>query len=395
MNLLPKFKKIAFITIIFCFFNTFFSFQLLADRNSTAPHITDLLDRLKNNPGFANYFNFRCKTIYILEINDSSLSRAHLTKAGEFVQKILQENQFLSNEIAVENETIIVKIADNKSAQQASALLKNRLQNRATFSEVGLQYFHIVDHGNEINITPDKAWITPLIENAIEQSTNELRLRLTSIGIEKFWLKRLDRKHLALVVCEPKNLYDLASLIAPAKMTFHLSPDNVDVDNPPQGISILTGYFDKNRRVAVDNHTVIEANIVSATYYSDPQVPDRYIVRYRLDKNSANDFTEMTRQNSQKTFALVLNKKVLLTPFIVNMIPGDRGEISNIPNEKAAILLATILQASSNPLPLMIRAEWNIEPRAQQIKLTASLLSVFFFPSFPNGTLLQLFLANE
>ena len=69
-------------------------------------------------------------------------------------------------------------------------------------------------------------------------------------------------------------------------------------------------------------------------------------------------------------------------------------EISNIPNEKAAILLATILQASSKSLPLTIKAEWNIEPRAQQIKLTASLLS-FFFPSFPNGTLLQLFLANE
>lgn len=101
----------------------------------------------------------------------------------------------------------------------------------------------------------------------------------------------------------------------------------------------------------------------------------------------------MTRQNSQKTFALVLNEKVLVTPFILNMITGGRGEINNIPNEKAAILLATILQASSEPPPLTIKAEWNIEPLARKIELTASLLSVFF-SSIPNGTLPRHFLAN-
>ena len=160
---------------------------------------------------------------------------------------------------------------------------------------------------------------------------------------------------------DPKQLRDL--LGTTAKMTFHLVPTNVDINNPPVGVSVLPGYTDETQRYAVYDQVSLDGNVLEDARQSfDPQMPGRSLISFKMNSVGAKIFAEITRQNIGRPFAIVLDNKVLTAPVIQGIIPGGQGQITGNFDAKEASTLAALLRAGALPAPLTVIEERTVGP---------------------------------
>ncbi|WP_424813083.1 protein translocase subunit SecD [Roseococcus sp. YIM B11640] len=254
----------------------------------------------------------------------------------------------------------------------------------------------------EVAATPDglvtatvtEAGLRAKATSAVEQSIEIVRRRIDETGVAEALIARQGQNRILVQlpgVEDPGRIKDL--LGRTARMTFHLLDEtaNLQAPTPPPGVLFLSGEqagerYAVRRRVEVDGADLTDARAAQDTRSGE------WVVNFTFNSVGTRRFSEVTRANVGRPFAIVLDEKVITAPNIREPITGGRGQISGNFNVRSANDLAVLLRAGALPAPLTVVEERTVGPelgadaiRAGMISLAAGAAFVFLYMGFAYG----------
>jgi len=245
-----------------------------------------------------------------------------------------------------------------------------------------------------LSATVTEAGLRAKATNAVEQSIEIVRRRIDETGVVEATIVRQGQNRILVQlpgVEDPGRIKDL--LGRTARMTFHLLDEaaNLQAATPPPGVMFLNGEragerYAVRRRVEVDG-----ANLTDARASQDNRTSE-WVVNFTFDSVGTRRFSEITRANVGRPFAIVLDEKVITAPNIREPITGGRGQISGSFTVRTANDLAVLLRAGALPAPLTVIEERTVGPelgadaiRAGVISLAVGVTFVFVYMGFAYG----------
>ena len=208
---------------------------------------------------------------------------------------------------------------------------------------------------------------------AVEQSIEIVRRRIDETGVVEPTIVRQGEDRILVQVPgldDPQRLKEL--LGKTAKLTFHLLDENADMADAlsgrvPVGSQVVPSQneFDAlgqprkyviKKRIMVGGDTLVDAQPGFDPRNNEP------VVNFRFDAVGAKRFGDVTVQNVNKPFAIVLDGEVVSAPVIREPILGGTGQISGGFSVQEANDLALLLRAGALPAPLKILEERSVGP---------------------------------
>ncbi|WP_208435958.1 protein translocase subunit SecD [Bartonella phoceensis] len=300
----------------------------------------------------------------LLEVDSKTLKRDQLHILLGNVRNTLREKQIRTSSVRIIEDSVVALISDLSQSEKALSALKTLVNPIHSSFGATADDITISAQNEIIRVALTESGIKDRINNAVEQSLEIIRRRIDQVGVTEPAIQKVGTDRIMVQLPglqDPKQLHDL--LGTTAKMTFHLVPSNVDINNPPVGVSILPGYTDETQRYAIYDQIALDGNVLKdARAGFDPQIPGRSIISFTLNSAGAKIFAEITRQNINRPFAIVLDNKVLTAPTINSVIPNGQGQITGNFDPKEASTLAALLRAGSLPAPLTVIEERTVGP---------------------------------
>lgn len=202
-------------------------------------------------------------------------------------------------------------------------------------------------------------------EKVANQSIEIVRLRVDPNGTTEPIIQRQGDNNILLQVPGEDDPAHLKNVLGKtAKLTFHMvdeviSPEQVKSGNiPPSSILVRDSEGRAvviKKKAALTGDTLIDAQ----TTFNQNSQP---AVSFAFNSVGSKIFADITRQNSGKRFAIVLDNKLLSAPVINEPITGGSGIISGSFTVESANELALLLRAGALPAPLTIIEERSIGP---------------------------------
>jgi len=204
----------------------------------------------------------------------------------------------------------------------------------------------------------------------VGQSIEVVRRRIDEMGTREPTIERQGEDRILVQVPglqDPDRLKDI--LGKTAKMTFQLVDESASLDQAMKGIVPIGSEMllqepqkpgaqpipivvEKRVMVAGDRLTDARANFNQQT--GEP------VVTFRFDSVGARQFGDVTKENVNRRFAIVLDNKVISAPVIREPILGGSGEISGNFSTQSAADLSVLLRAGALPAPLKILEERTV-----------------------------------
>ncbi|EJF97576.1 protein-export membrane protein SecD [Bartonella vinsonii subsp. arupensis Pm136co] len=300
----------------------------------------------------------------LLEVDSKTLKRDQLHIVLANVRNTLREKQIPTSSVRIIENSVVAVISDPLQTEKALSALKTLITPIHNSFGTTAHDIAISSQNETIRVILTEAGMKDRISNAIEQSLEIIRRRIDQVGVTEPAIQKVGTDRIMVQLPglqDPKQLRDL--LGTTAKMSFHLVPSNVDINTPPPGVSILPGYTDETQHYAIYDQIALDGNVLKdARAGFDPQMPGRSIISFTMNSAGAKTFAEITRQNINRPFAIVLDNKVLTAPTINSVIPNGQGQITGNFDPKEASTLAALLRAGSLPAPLTVIEERTVGP---------------------------------
>lgn len=145
------------------------------------------------------------------------------------------------------------------------------------------------------------------------------------------------------------------------------------------GMSKNVGYLPLITKVEMDGERITDARVEF-----DQTGESR--ISFELDGKGADIFAQVTKANTGKRLAIILDDKIQSAPSIQGVIPTGRAQITGNYSTEEAKTLAAILRSGSLPIPLKIEEERVVGPSlgADQIdrglkSAAIALVAIFIF----------------
>jgi preprotein translocase subunit SecD len=232
--------------------------------------------------------------------------------------------------------------------------------------ERGLIFEH---KSNLITLSFSEEKLQELKQKVLDQSIEIIRMRVDPTGTTEPTLGRQGDRHILLQVPGDEDPTRLKSVLGKtAKLTFHLVDENANIEEAakghlPPGSMFIKG--DDARRgeygIVVKKKVALSGDLLTdaqATFNQQSQPA----VLFSLNSMGGKIFADITRNNTGKRFAIVLDHKLLSDPVINEPIMGGSSIISGNFTVESANELALLLRAGALPAPLHVIEERSIGP---------------------------------
>src|SRR5690606_6937913 len=212
--------------------------------------------------------------------------------------------------------------------------------------------------GRELLLISTEAHLQMLMSDAVERSLEVVRRRLDETGMVEPMITRQGKDSILVQlpgVDDPSHIRDL--LGTTASMSFHwvANPDSIGNVMTVQG-QLPSERYRLEKRIALKGEHVSDAKMGFDQNTGEP------VVNFRLDKEGARRFGDMTQANIGRPLAIVLDDRVITAPVIRSAITGGSGEISGSFTTAEAHDLALLLRAGALPAPLEVIEERTVGP---------------------------------
>jgi len=295
----------------------------------------------------------------LLEVDLRSVLREQLTSLVENARTALRKDNIRYVGLGVEGETLSVRVPEAEQRDKARALLRGM--------ESGLDVDPREDGLFVLRYSPQA--LTERKTAAVVQSIEIVRRRIDELGTRESTIVRQGEDRILVQlpgVDDPERVKRL--LGKTAKLTFHLvdygvSPADAVAGRLPPGSMALPdadsrqqsgGLVVVRKRVELGGEALVNAQ---STFQDSMPV-----VSFRFNAQGAKKFGQITQENVQKQFAIVLDGKVISAPVIREPILGGSGVISGNFTVQSAQDLALLLRAGALPAPLTILEERTVGP---------------------------------
>jgi len=247
----------------------------------------------------------------------------------------------------------------------------------------------VVDQ-NRIVLTPTPAGLRTAIEQALETATDVVRRRIDPDGTKEVTVIRQGDTRILVQVPGLQDPAGLKALLGQtAKLDFKLVDQNatqeqISTGRAPVGSQILPyqsggGAIAVKRRAMVTGDQLIDAQ----QSYDENGAP---AVSIRFDTAGGRRFAQVTRENVNKPFAIILDDRVISAPGINEPILGGNAQISGNFTVESANQLAVALRSGKLPVELKVIEERTVGPelgadsiRSGAIASVVAILAVMAF----------------
>ena len=200
----------------------------------------------------------------------------------------------------------------------------------------------------------------------LEQSIEVVRRRIDEMGTREPTISRQGEDRILVQVPGLQDPEQLKTILGKtAKMSFQLVDDSVA--NPQGAVPIgdeSLPQMNDNPNLKLPNIVVQRRIMVAGDRLTDAgsgfSQNGQPNVTFRFDSVGAREFGNVTKDNVNRRFAIVLDKQVIEAPVIREPILGGSGEISGSFTTKTANNLAILLRAGALPAPLKVIEERTV-----------------------------------
>lgn len=216
---------------------------------------------------------------------------------------------------------------------------------------------------------------------AVDQSREVIMRRIDPGGVSETSVQRQGIDRIVVQAPGEQDPETLKRRIGQtARLTFHLvdhnvPPEDVAAGRVPPGTVLMPQDSPNEPFVAVKERALLSGDDLNSSAPSFDQQTNEPVVSFKFDSRGARIFGQVTQQNVQKRFAVVLDGKVITAPNINEPILGGSGQISGNFTPESAKELSDLLNAGALPAPLSIVEQRSVGPGLGQDAIEAGQVS--------------------
>lgn len=272
-------------------------------------------------------------------------------------RSVLRDSKIATERFGKKGDKVTILLADVSDAQKAVSALNK---------EFGVTSM-INRDGAKINIAYAESELLNFKRQAMAQSIEIIRRRIDETGTKEPVIQAQGDDRIIVQLPGMKDPQRVKDLIGKtARLTFHMVDINVSPSTCASGQAPLTvrcmpmskedgGMIAVQRRALLTGDMLVDAR-------PDFNEFGESVVNFRFDNLGARKFADVTRRNTGKPFAIVLDDVVITAPNINEPITGGSGQISGSFNVQSANDLAVLLRAGALPAPLKVIEERTVGP---------------------------------
>jgi preprotein translocase subunit SecD len=296
----------------------------------------------------------------LLKVDFDSYLKDQLEITTDMLRRELRKDQVGYFNLVNKGKELTLNLRDNQDASKLSSIIKSVNKD--------LSYNYDTQNGVvTLYFSPDQ--LDELQDRLVEQAREIIRMRVDESGTKEPSIQRQGKFNILLQVPGLQDPTDLKRILGKtAKMTFHVVDESTPVDQAlkgiiPPGSRLISGDKDENGHqywYIIKNKSVLSGDLLSdakAVLYNGKPV-----VSFSLNRVGAKLFADVTRQNSGKKLAIVIDNKLISAPVINEPILGGSANISGNFTINSANELALLLRAGALPAPISVVEERTVGP---------------------------------
>lgn len=329
----------------------------------------------------------------LLEASTQDVAKQRLTNMEDQVRTELRRGdpRIAIGDISSRDGKLSFMVRDPSQVDAAVERIRPLTQGAGL---TGQRDFNVeVVNSSTIVITPTDAGINNAVKSAMEVATEVIRKRIDEMGTREPTIQQQGSNRIVVQVPglqDPKALKDL--LGQTAKLEFKLvdtsaNPAEVAQGRAPVGSEVLPypGNPSGVPVIAVKRQVMVSGeDLTDATQGYDQS--NQPIVNIRFNGSGGRKFGQVTSQNVNRPFAIILDGKVLSAPNINEPILGGSAQVSGNFTVESANQLAIALRSGKLPVALTVVEERTVGPGlgADSIRagLIASIIAVVAVAAF-------------
>jgi preprotein translocase subunit SecD len=292
----------------------------------------------------------------LLEVNFDEYLKEKISYSKETIARELRKEKIGYKNLISNNNSIQFTLRSSKDEKKIKSIIR-QLDGLFIIKKISQDVFQA---------TLTEASISKMKKQVKDQSIEVIRKRIDEKGNKEIILQPGSGDKIILQVPGVKDADEIANLLnVTAKLSFHLMDESTPFlsskpNSVPLDSKVLTGYSNDNIYYIVKNISQIDgSSLVDANAIINGAEP---AVSFSLDSIGAKRFAEITKSNTGKPFAIVLDNKVLSAPVIREPILGGSGVISGNFNINEAKDLALLLRSGALPASIKITQERIVGP---------------------------------
>ncbi|MDX5592826.1 protein translocase subunit SecD [Pseudovibrio sp. SPO723] len=309
---------------------------------------------------------------YLLyEVDSEDYKQQQFRQLVGNVRQALRENPRIGyTGLGIQGDSVQVRIRDAAKIDEARARLNEQLNplNTGVFGGQTVNEFQLDDQGDGLfRFTFTDDGLQQRLAKVVEQSIEVIRRRVDELGTTEPSIQRQGTDRILVEApgeSDPQRLKDIIGQTA--QLTFHLvddsmSPSQALQSRPPAGTMIVYGVEDQLPYLLDETPLLTGEELQDASVAFDQQTNEP-VVNFRFNTAGARKFADVTRQNVNRPFAIVLDNEVISAPVIREPITGGSGQISGSFTVEGADNLAVLLRAGALPAKLNVIEERSVGP---------------------------------
>jgi protein-export membrane protein SecD len=286
--------------------------------------------------------------------------------------------------LGAQNNTVKVRVTDLGRYDEAKALVQGLNPSvTGTVLSVGTRQYDMTEPGGGvIALRMTEAFQTQTRQQILEQSIEVVRRRIDEMGTREPTIERQGEDRILVQVPGLQDPARLKTILGKtAKMTFQMVDESADPNAriAPIGDDILPMMAEnKNsagQKVVVQRRVLVSGDRLTDAGSSFDSQTGQPVVTFRFDSVGAREFADVTKENVNHRFAIVLDKQVITAPVIQTPILGGSGQITGVGTTETANNLAILLRAGALPAPLKVIEERTVGAELGADSINAGRLS--------------------
>lgn len=300
----------------------------------------------------------------LLQLDFQSYMRTHMQDIRDQLRDQLRKKHIGYLDLRSTNDEVSLKIR--------SETLTTNVDLKKLYRDVDPDLL-VTEVGGVTTLSYDKHMLHEMQSRLLAQSIEIVNRRVNEAGTKEPLIQQQGVDRIIVQVPGLNNPTQLKHLLGKtARMTFHLVNENVTQAQVssgvlPPGTTLMKadnaagrGAIGEQEDYPIFSEVALSGELLTGANASfNNGMP---VVDFQFNTLGAQKFADITGNNVNKRFAVVLDHKVITAPVIRTAIIGGRGIIEGNFTVESANELAMLLRAGALPAPLSIIEERTVGP---------------------------------
>jgi preprotein translocase subunit SecD len=300
----------------------------------------------------------------LLEVDSNAVVRTQVNILRDDVRRVLREERVsLAGGIGVQARGVTVRISDQAERERVLPKLRALAQSSSggILGQGGIQTLEVAEQADGlVTLTLTEQGINEKIRKAIDQASEVIRRRIDALGTTEPNIQRQGSDRILVQVPglqDPTKLKEI--LGTTAQLEFRMV---AEAGAAASDVEQLPSQDAGGAPIPVEKRVIVQGEDLTDAQPGFDQRTGEPIVNFRFTVRGGQRFGQATTENVGRALAIVLDKKVISAPRILQPITGGQGQISGRFTVEQANNLAILLRAGALPAPFTIVEERTVGP---------------------------------